>query len=151
MLRLMSCLIFIILASNLFANSTKQNDKVLFEKIFTNWTDAFNRKELTASCDLFAKSIKADYQGIPQKNYSSICNGFRKIFQDKKCSYHYSFVLHQVYRSESLAAARITWYLLKSEGSKEISVTQDEGMDLLQKDSQGKWKIINYIAYPISS
>ncbi|HEN5521375.1 TPA: hypothetical protein U6299_002865, partial [Legionella pneumophila] len=106
-------------------------------------------KKLAPTCALFSKSLAADYQGAPQKNYTSICHGFKKIFQQTRKNYQYHFKLKRVYRSGHLAVARITWYLQIFEQGKLISETQDEGLDVFLKDSQNQWKIINFIAYPV--
>ncbi|AAU28506.1 TPA: hypothetical protein JBG74_05345 [Legionella pneumophila] len=129
--------------------ANKNNDFVLFEKIFTDWTLAFNQKKLAPTCALFSKSLIANYQGAPQKNYTSICHGFKKIFQQTRKNYQYHFKLKQVYRSGHLAVARITWYLQIFEQGKLISETQDEGLDVFLKDAQNQWKIINFIGYPV--
>jgi ketosteroid isomerase-like protein len=140
------CVLLLSLTSSVFATSAHE-DSLAFHKLFTNWTSAFNNKNLPASCDLFAESIHADYRGTPQRHYSDICDGFKKTFSDKNKNYQYSFKLHDVYRSGDLAAARITWYLQINENGKHVSTTQDEGMDVLKRNGAGQWKIVNYIAY----
>ncbi len=118
-----------------------------FEKIFNDWTDAFNHKDVKKSCALFSPKVTADYQGASQKNYDDICDGFKKIFA-KVASYEYHFTLHSVYRADNLAVARITWYLKIMQGDKLLSTVQDVGIDIFKQDAQQQWKIINYIAYP---
>ncbi len=149
MYRLINSILFILLlslTSSLYAVQTK-NDISTFEELFSNWTYSFNHKDISKTCGLFSTNVIANYQGIPQKNYSSICNGFRKIFKEKHRKYQYKFKLHNIYHSQNLAAVRITWYLYVYENNKQISVTQDEGIDILEKNKQGKWQIINYLAY----
>lgn len=125
----------------------KRNSTQLFQNIFSSWTNAFNRKDLENSCNLFSPDIHANYQGAPQKNYQSICNSFKKIFQEDR-DYKYRFKLHQIYRSDNLASVRVTWYLQISEHGKVISETVDEGLDVFEQDQTGHWKIVNYLAYP---
>ena len=142
-----------LLAADTAAEKTKpqttstEKDTALFQSLFTDWTKAFNQKDLEKSCALFAKNMVGNYRGIPQKDYSSICEGFKKIFQEANKQYQYQFKLHQVYRSQNLAAVRITWYLTITENGKEISKIQDEGMDILEQNAEGKWQIVNYLAY----
>ncbi len=122
-------------------------DKAVFEELFNRWTHAFNVKNLTGSCSLFSKSAIAKYRGVAEKNYDAICGGFEKIFKEKDKKYQYSFELHNVYREGNLAVVRITWYLQESENGRYKSVTQDEGIDVLQRDDEGQWKIVNYLAF----
>jgi ketosteroid isomerase-like protein len=133
--------------SNLAA-AEKTSDVQMFERLFSAWANAFNHKDLKGSCNLFSVNVAADYQGIPTKNHESICNGFKKIFREKR-HYEYHFKLHEIYRSHDWASVRITWYLEISQQGKVISKTQDEGLDVLHRNNQGDWKIINYLAYPI--
>ena len=118
----------------------------MFNHIFSTWTEAFNNKKLAQSCAIFSKLVVADYQGVSQKNYTIICDGFKTIFQKENNRYEYKFKIHDIYRSGDLAAIRITWYLYVYEFGKLTSKTRDEGMDIL-KLKNGKWEIVNYIVY----
>lgn len=122
-------------------------DMKLFDGIFANWTAAFNRKDLAGSSDLFSKDVTADYQGVPQKNYESLRAGFKKFFADEQRQYSYRYKVHNVYREGDLAAVRITWYLTTSEHDKPPSITEDQGMDVFRRESDGRWRIVNYIAH----
>ncbi|EKD71017.1 MAG: hypothetical protein ACD_46C00297G0004 [uncultured bacterium] len=135
-----------LISSSLFASTNDANFKQ-FQEVFSQWTKAFNQKDLTGSCNLFDKSLTASYQGYSTKNYTTLCDGFKKVFAEKNRRYHYRFKLHQVYHSADLAAARITWYLTINEKGKAPIKVQDEGMDVLKKYEDGKWKIVNYLAY----
>lgn len=122
-------------------------DIAVLEKLVKDWTAAFNKKDLNATCSLFSKHIIADYRGLPQKNHAAICDGFKKIFADKLQRYEYKYKIHNIYRLGDLAAIRITWYLHVFQGDKEIATIQDEGMDVLMKNDKDQWQIINYLAY----
>lgn len=122
-----------------------------FDTVFSNWTNAFNHRDLNGSCDLFSKSVVADYQGSHKKNYTMICNGFKKIFQSKNERYEYRYKIHDIYRADLYTTVRITWYLKYYRNNKLQYVVQDEGMDVLQKEINGQWKIINYLGYPATS
>lgn len=135
-----------IMASNLTAALVKE-DLPVFESLFTEWTEAFNRQDLAQTCGLFSKDLIANYQGIPTKNYSSMCKNFEKIFAEKNPRYQYHFKIQNVYQASDLAVVRITWYLHKYQNGQEVSMSQDEGLDVLKKDAQGQWKIVNYLAY----
>lgn len=143
----------IILIINLFfitnIYATPSQDTILFHNLFNNWTAAFNQKDLNNSCNLFSRNITADYRGIPTKNYESICNGFKKVFQEKNKKYIYSFKIHHIYHENNLAAVRITWYLKIYKGKALLSSTHDEGLDILEKNKDGKWQIVNYLGYSV--
>jgi ketosteroid isomerase-like protein len=138
------CMMF---SENLFAITSKK-DYSMFNKIFSHWTEAFNQQNLQATCDLFSKSLVADYQGAPQKTYHSLCKSFEDLFQRKNVHYHYSYQIHDIYRKDDLAAVRITWYLTIDENRKKLRSSVDQGLDVFKRESDGQWRIVNYIAYP---
>lgn len=127
----------------------QKSDVTIFQALFEKWTYSFNHQNLPATCNLFSPALSANYQGVAAKNYASICAGFKKIFQETQRHYHYRFKLHHVYHCHDLAVARMTWYLQINEQGKPTSLTRDEGIDVLQKNKQGQWQIVNYLAYPV--
>ncbi len=145
---LLACLTFC-LASISYADNSN-DDMAVFQTLFQHWADAFNKKNISASCAIFSPQISADYLGFPTKNYTIICDGFKKIFEEKNREYRYQFKINHIYRSGDLAAVRITWSLDIFENNARISTTKDEGLDILQKQTNGEWQIVNYLSYPIS-
>jgi ketosteroid isomerase-like protein len=139
----------IFIFSNGYASTSE--DSANFQALFNSWTRAFNQKKFPEVCLLFSKSVTADYQGSPKKNYAMMCNNFRKLFQEKDMAYHNAFKIHQVYRSKDLAAVRITWYLDIYKKGVHISSIQEEGLDVLQKQANDKWQIVNFIAFPVTN
>lgn len=143
----------LLLASGALASSAAYadaaEDQATFQAIFSNWTKAFNEKRYPEVCDLFSGSLVADYQGAPKKDYASICNGFKNLFAEKSSVHHNDFRMHQIYRTADLATVRITWYLDVYKDGAHVSSVQEEGLDVFQKQEDGKWKIVNFIAYPV--
>jgi ketosteroid isomerase-like protein len=125
-------------------------DRAMFQALFDAWTQAFNQKKYPEVCKLFAKSITADYQGAARKDYAGMCDGFRKIFEEDDAVYHNEFRIHEIYRSNDVAAVRITWYLTVHKNGSHFASIQEEGLDVLRKQSNGRWQIVNFIAYPVS-
>ena len=132
------------------AQASAEEDQAAFQAVFSAWTQAFNEKRFPEVCDLFSRSVIAAYQGAPAKNYTTLCNGFEKIFQQAGIVYHNDFKIHQIYRSNDQAAVRITWYLDVYKEGAHLSSIQEEGLDIFQKQESGKWEIVNFIAYPVS-
>jgi ketosteroid isomerase-like protein len=132
------------------AHANPAEDQATFQAIFSAWTQAFNEKRFPAVCDLFSKALTADYQGAPSKDYSSICSGFEKIFLEKGVAYHNDFRIHQIVRADNVAAVRITWYLDVYKEGAHFSSVQEEGLDVFRQQENGKWEIVNFIAYPVT-
>lgn len=145
-MRVIILILAIFFVSHVYAAMNLEDNR-LFYKIFNEWTAAFNKKDLKKSCELFSHKMIADYARLPQKNYTSICDGFKKTFAESQRHYQYSFKIRHIYRSNDLAAVRITWFLLIYEKGKLISSSQDEGMDIFQKNPEGKWQIVDFLSY----
>jgi ketosteroid isomerase-like protein len=141
------CLLFVLLAAFSLRAEPLENSYSTFQQIFNRWTDAFNQRDLINTCGLFDPSLVASFPAAENKNYSDLCADFKKLFQEKNKHYQYHFKLHKVYRSGDLAAARITWYLSVHQGNKKIFSSREEGLDIFKRQPNGKWQIINYIAY----
>ncbi|VVC75928.1 hypothetical protein AQUSIP_12290 [Aquicella siphonis] len=115
---------------------------------FSSWTASFNRKDLNATCDLFAQNLILEYQGQPAKNYDEVCQNFKKLFASPDINYHYEYKIHNIYQTNDWAAVRITWILKADNKNKNEILIQEEGMDIMAKTPSGKWKIIRSFAYP---
>lgn len=133
-------LAWLIVALNVVFMSTAQanvaEDEATFQAIFRAWTQAFNEQRFPEVCKLFSRSLIADYQGAQTKNYSSMGNGFKKIFEEREVVYHNDLKLHQIYRSNDLATVRITWYLNICKEGVHLSSMQEEGLDVFQKQDK---------------
>lgn len=145
--KLMLWCLSVFAATQIFANPSS-SDGLMFEKIFSDWTDAFNQRDAAKACKLFSKSVTASYQGVDDKNYTAICGNLKKILAKSDRKYQYSYKIQDVYRSGSLAAVRITWYLQEYMNDKMVSLTVDQGLDVFQQDKDGQWQIVNYVAFP---
>lgn len=133
------------------AHAEPPGDRAMFQALFEAWTQAFNQKKYPEVCELFSVSIAADYQGAATKDYAAMCEGFRRIFAEEDTVYRNAFRLHEIHRSGDLAAVRITWYLhVSRKGVPAVSV-REEGLDVLRRQANGKWQIVNFIAYPVPS
>lgn len=117
-------------------------------RTFSDWTTSFNRKDLEATCSLFAPNVILEYQGQPPKTYSEVCTRFRKLFADNDLKYHYEYKIHDIYLTDDWAAVRITWILKADRKNKNVILIQEEGMDIMTKNAAGKWSIIRSFAYP---
>src|SRR5215469_5307715 len=55
-----------------------------------NWRSAFNARDEQRVCDLFAPDIVANYQGEPERDYTSLCEMLRSGLRDSGTTYLYS-------------------------------------------------------------
>lgn len=111
------------------------------------WTEDFNTRRADKVCDLFAKDARADVAGAPERDYAAICEVLTRSLQDETRRYHYAMDIKEILTFGDTAIVRLVWTLTieQPDGSKATSV--EPGMDLFQKQPDGSWKIIRYMAY----
>ena len=141
---LLNCILTLMSPVEAKSNPT---DALMFDRLFADWTQAFNNKNLEATSNLFSKDCVSSNPGAPHKDYAAICGLFKTLFAQTEKTYHYRYKIQDVYRSGDLATVRITWYLDISKDGKLISKSEEQGIDIFQKNVNGVWQIVNFIAY----
>ena len=43
------------------------------------WTSDFNARDASRICDLFAKDLRYDYRGFPERDYDALCGLLHKV------------------------------------------------------------------------
>lgn len=114
------------------------------------WTEDFNDKKTDKVCGLFAPDLIAHYGEYPEKSYDSICAQLKSSLTNPGKTFRYSLDIQEIIISGDLAVVRLIWTLAvyDAEG-KLIETTKDRGMDIFRLESDGKWRISRYIAYPM--
>ena len=121
---------------------------LIIPKILEQWRQDFNARKAEKICDLFATELLYDFQGLPEQNYTLLCNRLHKALMSETPNITYGLRIKEVIVSGELAVVRLTWIsaVTASDGT---SATDDEqGLDVFAKQADGSWKIIRYIAYP---
>lgn len=112
------------------------------------WRVDFNARRAAHICDLFAPGLRYDFQGLPEQNYTLLCERLHHALADHTKSFQYELHIREIIVSGSLAVVRLTWIATVT-GADGPGTTEDEpGLDVFQHQPDGSWKIIRYIAYP---
>jgi ketosteroid isomerase-like protein len=112
------------------------------------WRVDFNARRAAHICDLFAPDLRYDFQGLPEQNYTLLCDRLHRALADYTKSFQYKLHIKEIIVSGSLAVVRLTWISTVT-GSDGRGRTEDEpGLDVFRRQPDGSWKIIRYIAYP---
>jgi uncharacterized protein (TIGR02246 family) len=112
------------------------------------WTKAFNAGDTAAVCGLFARDLRYDYRGHPERGFDDICGLLQRSLGDRTRTYSYSLQIHEILVSGDLAVVRLAWTLeVRPAGATTGTVSQEPGMDIFRRQPDGSWKIIRYIAY----
>ena len=138
-------LLSVLLVSQAFAQSSAE---VEIRAAFTQWTEDFNAARGEKVCDLFAKDLMSDYRGVPERGYERQCQILQAAFADGARRYHYALVIKEILVFGEIAIARITWTLTIRQTTSGVETKIVEpGLDVFRRDSDGKWRIIRYLAY----
>jgi len=116
------------------------------------WTIAFNARDSSKVCSVFAPDLISNYQGQPQRNYSSLCDQLKRSVGDPATSYRYALDLQEIIVSGDLAVVRLIWTLtLRREKEPTETTIVEPGLDVFRRQSDGAWKIERFIAYPVTA
>jgi ketosteroid isomerase-like protein len=142
--------VFILILPPFGSQSTAQSmetEQAAIRTALTKWTEDFNAGNVKEVCGLFAPDLRYDYRGFPERDYQDICDGLRRSLTDQTRRYSYSSAIKEVIVSSDLAAVRLIWTLRVTKPDAPPQVSQEHGIDIFRKQSDGTWKIIRFIAY----
>jgi ketosteroid isomerase-like protein len=112
------------------------------------WRVDFNARRATRICDLFAPSLRYDFQGLPEQDYTLLCDRLHRTLADHSRTFQYGLTIKEVIASGSLAVVRLTWASTVTESDGRSATDDETGLDVFQRQPDGRWQIIRYIAYP---
>jgi steroid delta-isomerase len=112
------------------------------------WRQDFNARKSDAICDLFAKDLLYDFQGLTEQNYALLCERLHKALAGQTPNITYGLRIKEVIVSGDLAIVRLTWISTVTMADGTSETTDEEGLDAFARQPDGRWRIIRYIAYP---
>ena len=114
------------------------------------WRDDFNAGRADHICDLFAHDLRYDFQGLPEQDYTLLCDRLHRALADPTQSYHYGLRIKEIIVAGDLAVVRLTWTSTFTDKDGRKSTEEEPGLDVFGRQSDGEWKIVRYMAYPAS-
>jgi steroid delta-isomerase len=115
-----------------------------------DWRSAFNERDEERVCALFAPDLVANYQGEPERDYSSLCEMLRAAVRDPYVTYRYSLEINELLVYGETAVARLVWALEIDKAGSPKQTIEEPAVDIFHRQSDGSWKISRYLAYPAS-
>jgi len=115
-----------------------------------NWRSAFNARDEEQVCDLFAPDLVANYQGEPERDYSSLCQMLRTALRDRDTRYRYSVQINEITAYGDAAVVRLVWTLQIDQAGGPKQTVEEPAVDIFRRQPDGSWKISRYLAYPAS-
>ena len=115
-----------------------------------NWRSAFNARDEDRVCALFAPDLVANYQGEPERDYSSLCEMLRAAVRDPYVTYRYSVQVNEIVVYGETAVVRLVWTLeIEKAGTPKQNI-EEPAIDIFHRQADGSWKISRYLAYSAS-
>jgi len=111
------------------------------------WTRDFNARDASRICDLFARDLRYDYRGFPERDYETLCGLLQRSVADRTKRFTYVLDIKEVIVSGDLAVVRLTWTLTVTVPGAAETISKEPGLDVFRRQPDGSWKIIRYIAY----
>ena len=112
------------------------------------WQSVFNDRNEQQVCDIFAPDVVANYDGEPERDYTSLCQMLQTAVHDSDKTYRYSLKINDILVYGETAVVRLVWTLeiVKHGDAKEI--IEEPAVDIFRRQADGNWKISRYLAYP---
>jgi ketosteroid isomerase-like protein len=120
---------------------------VEIRQALAQWTDDFNARRTDKVCDLFAADVRADVRGAAERDHAAVCELLVSSLKDGSKHYHYAMDIKEVLVFGDVAVVRVVWTLTIKLGSGASVESVEPGMDIFQKQPDGSWQIIRYMAY----
>ena len=113
----------------------------------SQWTADFNARKADRVCDLFAAEVRADVRGYPTRDHQAVCDLLITSLRDRTRDFRYALDIKEILVLGDVAVVRLVWTLtIKQSDGREIT-SVEPGMDVFQRQSDGSWKIVRYMAY----
>jgi steroid delta-isomerase len=114
------------------------------------WRSAFNARDEDRVCALFAPDLVANYQGEPERDYTSLCEMLRMALRDPDTTYRYSVEINEIMVYGEAAVVRLVWALEIGKTGSPTQTIEEPAVDIFHRQADGSWKISRYLAYPAS-
>jgi uncharacterized protein (TIGR02246 family) len=112
------------------------------------WKDDFNAGRADRVCDLFARDLRADFRGQPERGYDALCGLLRRSLADRARAYSYALAIKEILVWGDTAVVRLTWTLtVRPRAGGRVTTSVEPGLDLLRRQRDGHWRIVRYMAY----
>ena len=142
-----ACLILALLFTPEMAMAADGSAEAAIRARLAAWTEAFNRGDAAATCEVFADDLKSDMQGAPAGDKSAVCARIARALETSPGKLAYAFDIKEIMVSGDLAMVRLTWILTQRPEGRLVS--RDEGMDIFRREGDGMWRIARYMGFPV--
>ena len=110
------------------------------------WAEAFNARDASRICDLFAADLVSSMRGRPDEGRDAVCRRIASALADRGATLRYTPDIEEILVSGDLAVVRLVWTVTIQRGPSP-AVTKEPGLDVFRREPDGQWRIIRFLAY----
>lgn len=112
------------------------------------WTEDFNAGRADRVCDLFSRSLVAQFHGTAPRGYAEQCRLLQTSLAPGPKRFHYDLKINEVIVAGNLAVVRLVWTLgIRVKDQPDTKPSDEVGMDIFRREPDGHWRIVRYIAF----
>ncbi|QRG05709.1 nuclear transport factor 2 family protein [Xanthobacter dioxanivorans] len=109
------------------------------------WADAFNRRDVDATCELFAPDLQYDTRAASGGTRDLICARLRRVLEDPSYKGTNRAEVLSILVAGDMAAVRIAWTLTEEKDGRTVQ-SREPGLDVFRRDTDGVWRIVRFMA-----
>lgn len=121
-------------------------DKAAIAARLQAWSEAFNARDATKVCDIFAPDLVATFRGARERGREDICANLVAVIKDRTRTVRYAPEIKEILIEGDLAVVRLDWDVTVQRGPKPAQ-QQEPGMDIFRRGPDGRWSIVRFLAY----
>ena len=136
-------LLALVVPQSLSAADTAEAD---IRTALAQWTADFNAGRADKVCTLFSTELRANVRDAPERDYAALCDLLTRSLGDRSRTYSYALDLKEIKVWSNVAVVRLVWTLTVRQGDK-VTTSVEPGMDIFERQGDGSWKIVRFMAY----
>ncbi len=143
-LALVTALLFTVASPSAYAGV--EADKAAIAARLEAWSDAFNARDASQTCDLFSADLLSTVRGRPDEGRDAVCRRIAVALADRNLTMRYAPDIEEVIVSGDLAVVRIVWSVTVQDGPRS-TVSKEPGIDVFRREADGRWRILRFLAF----
>ena len=128
------------------ASASADDDRAQITRRLQDWAGAFNRRDASGVCDLFAQDLVSTVPDALDSGRDAVCERLAKVLSKPDVTLSYEPDIREIIVSGNLAVVRLFWTLtVESAGQRRTE--REVGLDVFQRQPDGRWSIIRFMAF----
>ena len=128
------------------ADDTSDHQQIIAR--LDGFADAFNARNVSGACDLFAADLVATIPLGADTRRDRLCGNLGRLLSLKDLQLHYDHPeIQEIIVSGDMAVVRLVWTLTARKGDL-ADTTREGGLDVFRRQPDGRWSIARMAAFP---